>query len=1223
MSNILDPIRFPLHGSRLIEASAGTGKTYTLAALYVRLVLGHGNDDGNGPEKMLLPPDILVVTFTEAATRELRERIRARLADAALCFAGRLPVQDNDMFLQQLMREYPQQDHAACAARLDAAAQWMDEAAIYTIHGFCNRMLRQHAFDSGSLFTMELKKDEQQLREQATMDYWRTFFYDMDEQCTAALLKQWPTPTQLIKAVRPMLGNQGYFSEELRRPEEIIRQITSEREAVLNDLRDRWSQWTGDLLSKFEAAWESKRLLRSKPSRSADIGKWFKKIISWLETPEQLSPELEGSVFFERINSASLSAASDKIPEIVSHPAVAAIEELRGIDQRLPDLKAALLPHAGKWISERLDQYKRAHGMIGYDDMLSRLRDALIGPHGARLAAIIRQQFPVAMIDEFQDTDPVQYQVFSTLYARQPGCAWLMIGDPKQAIYAFRGADIHTYLAARRATEDSLYTLDKNFRSAKGLVEAANHLFEYASSYPDGSFLYRDIPFTPVQANDRAERLMIDGQPCDAMTLWQLENEGDDPSMAKGQYLHEMAQRSASEIVRLLNLASSGRCGFDENGSISALRPADIAILVRDGGEAANIRAALSERGLRSVYLSDKDSVFDSTEAADLLCWLQAAAQPESEQKIRAALATSTLALSWQQLDELGQDEQKWEAKVDQFHLYHHQWQRHGVLPMIRALLRDYQVPARLLNAGDERGLTNLLHLAELAQRAAGQLDGELALVRWLAESIDSGDEDAGEDHILRLESDADLIRIVTIHKSKGLEYPLVFLPFICTFRAQDGKHLPLAFHDDDNSLRLTLTPSINDIQRAERERLAEDLRLLYVAVTRARHACWLGIAPMRIGNSKNRTDLPRSAIGYVLTGGNELQPNQLGKPLSALASDCDHIALQPAPESNQIAAVFGSDTPTLAAARSYQAPATEHWWIASYSALEPEAISAGETPRHVRDEVISEEKHQIDVLPVPAAQENSIHTFVRGPQAGTFLHGLLEWACTQDFTKLAEQRRDEFRLQLQRRCQVPGWEDYQQILDQWFGDYLQTALPFADQSLCLANLPRHQCQPEMEFWIQSTTVSTTALDQLVRRYVLPGQPRPALREDMLNGMLKGFIDLVFVDQGRYFVADYKSNWLGPDNSSYSNSAMAEAVLEKRYDVQLCLYLLALHRLLRSRLGKSYQPKHQLGGAALLFLRGLYSESRGVFFQAPISELIDALDSLFRGQPVPESADVI
>ncbi|MEE4250280.1 MAG: UvrD-helicase domain-containing protein, partial [Alcanivoracaceae bacterium] len=298
MNNILDPIRFPLHGSRLIEASAGTGKTYTLAALYVRLVLGHGD----GPEKMLLPPDILVVTFTEAATRELRDRIRARLAEGALCFAGRQAVQDSDLFLQQLMQEYPPEQHAACAARLDAAAQWMDEAAIYTIHGFCNRMLRQHAFDSGSLFTMELKKDEQQIREQAAMDYWRCFFYQLDDDSTAALLKQWPTPAHLLKAVGPMLGNQQYFAEEPRLPGQIIGEITAEQDAILNDLRDRWGQWASDLLGKFEAAWESKRLARSKPSASAHIGKWFGKIIDWLENPQQISPGLEDSVFFARIN---------------------------------------------------------------------------------------------------------------------------------------------------------------------------------------------------------------------------------------------------------------------------------------------------------------------------------------------------------------------------------------------------------------------------------------------------------------------------------------------------------------------------------------------------------------------------------------------------------------------------------------------------------------------------------------------------------------------------------------------------------------------------------------------------------------------------------------------------------------------------------------------------------------------------------------------------------
>src|SRR5690554_3676830 len=627
MSNILDPIRFPLHGTRLIEASAGTGKTYTLAALYVRLVLGHGessdsaSSDAAGRQRSLLPPDILVVTFTEAATRELRDRIRARLAQAALCFAGRQQADDNDVFLRSLLEEYPVEEHPACAARLDAAAQWMDEAAIYTIHGLCNRMLRQHAFDSGSLFTLELNQNEQSLREQACADYWRSFFYGMGKAETEALINQWPTPVELLKAVRPILDKQHHFAKDERTPEQIIQQVMAERAAILNELKQRWGSWITELSDLFEDAWSSERLKKSKPSNRANIRNWLEKIINWSQDNDLDTPDLTDT-FFQRINFASLSEASDKIDDIIQHPAIAAVDELKDISAQLPHLLPILLPHAGYWISARLDQYKRQHGMIGYDDMLTRLRDALLGQQGPRLAQVIRQQFPVAMIDEFQDTDPVQYEVFSTLYLNQPGTTWLMIGDPKQAIYAFRGADIHTYLAAKQANQESLYTLATNFRSTKGLVEAANHLFGYASKYEKGSFLYQEIPFAPVQANDRHERLLIDNKPADAMTLWQIDGRTDsdatDPSMSKGQYIEEMAQRSASEIVRLLNLAETGRCGFEKEAAealaksnLKVLRAANIAILVRDGREAAAMRNALSQRGLRSVYLSDKDSVFE------------------------------------------------------------------------------------------------------------------------------------------------------------------------------------------------------------------------------------------------------------------------------------------------------------------------------------------------------------------------------------------------------------------------------------------------------------------------------------------------------------------------------------------------------------------------------------------------------------------------------------
>lgn len=407
---------------------------------------------------------------------------------------------------------------------------------------------------------------------------------------------------------------------------------------------------------------------------------------------------------------------------------------------------------------------------------------------------MIREQFPVALIDEFQDTDPVQYRIFERIYriaadpdepqARETGL--FMIGDPKQAIYAFRGADIHTYLRAREATRGRHYTLGKNFRSTAAMVAAANRCFAFAEEHPRGAFrfaregLENPVPFHAVDAQGRAERLLIDGAEAPAMTFWNLDVEAG--VLGSAAYRQEMAERSASAIRRWLSLADLGRAGFaDEQGGWRALRPADIAILVRGRAEAEAIRSALAARRLASVYLSDRDSVFDSQEAIDLLHWLRACADPGADTLLRVALATRSLHLDWATLERLNQDELFWERMVLRFRDYRRSWQAQGVLPMLRRLLADFELPARLLRHADgERSLTNLLHLAEWLQRAAVELDGEHALIRHLAEQVQS----PGSEEILRLESDADLIKVVTIHKSKGLEYPLVLLPFICSWRS-------------------------------------------------------------------------------------------------------------------------------------------------------------------------------------------------------------------------------------------------------------------------------------------------------------------------------------------------------------------------------------------------------------------------------------------------------
>ncbi|MDN3518085.1 exodeoxyribonuclease V subunit beta [Aquisalimonas lutea] len=1217
----MDTLRFPLHGTRLIEASAGTGKTYTLTALYVRLVLGHGDEAAF--ERPLLPPEILVVTFTEAATRELRERIRNRLAEAARCFAGRAAPDGGDAFLQQLLAAYPEAERPAQADRLDAAAQWMDEAAVYTIHGFANRMLRQHAFDSGSLFDLELMRDEALLLEEAARDYWRTFCYHLGPAEAEVLRRALapdgsrvaPTPDDLLSAVRPVLADAGRLGapgHEALAP--LLRELAEARTAALEACKRPWRDWVPQLRAAFEAAWGDGRLPRSRPSASKTVLGWLDRIEAWAADPEAVASGLTDTAF-QRLTPAAIRAGGTDVDALADHPALAALPEVRA--PALPDERPPVLHHAACWIAARLDGAKRGQGVIGFQDMLTRLDEALSGANGDRLTATIRRQYPVALIDEFQDTDPVQYAIFEAIYRDRPETGWFMIGDPKQAIYAFRGADIYTYLTAKSRAAGGTYTLATNYRSAGGLVQAVNRLFGMREQAPGDAFLLdARIPFERVEARGREQALQVDGAVQPGMTVWHLERgaDGGDPSFAKGEYVAEMAARTASAIVDLLQRADAGAAGFADGDAWRPLQPSDMAILVRDRTEADAIRGALRRRGLNSVYLSDKESVFRTDEAADVLRWLKACAEPGSESAVRAALATGTLDLSWQELDALGADEQRWEATVQQFLGYHRLWRRRGVLPMLRRLLHDYGLPQRLLARDDERRLTNLLHLAELLQTAATQRDGETALVRWLQEQVDSGDA-AGDESILRLESDAGLIRVVTIHKSKGLEYPLVFLPFICTFRAADGTRPPLRYHDDDGRLQVTLEARDEVVARMDRERLAEDLRLLYVAVTRARHACWLGAAPMRSGGSGQRTDLHRTALGYLLAGGEAIAPDSLGEYLRALAAGGD-IRLAGAPEVHHRSAPrTGREPAALAGARVYRGPVPERWWIASYSALRPEAgPDAGEDPRDAGEEITAEELES----PAPAtfrpSPQAGAHGFLRGPLAGTFLHGVLEEAAGTGFDRVLADGGRWLRETVAERCRVRGWDGWAPVLTGWLADVLTADLPLGAAEVRLAALTAGDCRAEMEFMLQADGVTTEALDRLVHRHVLPGQARPALRRDQLNGMLKGFVDLVFAWRGRYYVIDYKSNWLGDRDAAYSPEAMAATVLDKRQDVQYSLYLLALHRLLRARRRADYRIDAHLGGAALLFLRGIGADGRGVHFQGADPELVEGLDALFAGR---------
>ncbi|WP_439877133.1 exodeoxyribonuclease V subunit beta [Pseudomonas prosekii] len=1211
-------LAFPLRGSQLIEASAGTGKTFTISALYLRLVLGHGGES-SGFGRELLPPQILVVTFTDAATKELRERIRTRLAEAARYFRDETPAPDS--LIAELREEFSPEQWSGCANRLDIAAQWMDEAAVSTIHSWCQRMLREHAFDSGSLFTQTLETDHSDLLGEVLRDYWRLFCYPMRDDALSWVRTNWGGPAALLPRVRGLFASERE-SIQGKEPAELIAESLLERRTALVDLKMPWQQWADELLAICQQGVASKTV-DGRKMQARYFEPWFEKIKAW--AADEALEQLDIGTGFTRLTPDGMAEAWKG--EVPRHPGLDAMPGLKLSLDGLPTPDAAVLQHAAQWVGARFEEEKRRRAEMGFDDMLLRLDAALQADGGERLASLIREQFPVALIDEFQDTDPVQYRIFESIYRieeNNPECGLFLIGDPKQAIYAFRGADIYTYLRARQATTGRLHTLGTNFRSSHGMVNAVNHVFERAELRETGrgAFLFREdsgenpVPFLPVQSQGRKEVLHIDGQSVAALNIWHLV--ADQP-LSGVVYRQQLAAACASEITALLNGGQQGLAGFTQDGkAFRGLLPADIAILVRDGKEAQAVRGELSARGVRSVYLSDKDSVFAAQEAHDLLTWLKACAEPDAERPLRAALASITLNLSLAELEQLNQDELAWEARVMQFRRYREIWRKQGVLPMLRRLLHDFQLPQALITRSDgERVLTNLLHLSELLQQAAAELDGEQALIRHLSEHLALSGQ-AGEEQILRLESDEQLVKVVTIHKSKGLEYPLVFLPFICSAKPVDGSRLPLHYHDAAGKAQVTLKPTAELIALADDERLAEDLRLLYVALTRAQHACWLGVTDLKRGNN-NSSVLHLSALGYLLGGGAALAESAgLTRWLEDLQQDCPALSYSEMPEATSELYHPPRNEATLLAPLIPKRKASENWWIASYSALrigDSMSVGSDEAPENPQAQKLFDDERLDPEAPREVATGGAdIHRFPRGPNPGTFLHGLLEWAGDEGFNASPKAVEDA----VGRRCNRRGWEGWIVTLSDWLQHLLRSPLHIGGGQPPVVFEQLSQYRVEMEFWFASHTVDVLKLDELVRQHTHNGVARVAAEPVLLNGMFKGFIDLTFEHEGRYYVADYKSNWLGVDDAAYTEQAMEQSILDNRYDLQYVLYLLALHRQLKARL-PDYDYDRHIGGALYLFLRGTRAASQGVYFARPPRELIERLDRLFQGKAEPKA----
>ena len=1197
----LDLQTSPFDGHSLIEASAGTGKTWTLTALYVRLLL----------EQQLSVGQILVVTYTTAATAELRERIRARLAELLAIYDGE-PSEDS--FLTELQQRHPGDD---AKRRLLLAVHGFDEAAIFTIHGFCQRALQDAAFEAGGDFDNELTQDDREILDGLLADAWRHELAGADQAWACFLARSKLSPVVLRERLRHHLGK-PYLRIEPRTAVD-----SSDLQAVHGAWDNARQCWQSDGYGLIETLQEHGGISQS-THKLAKLPLWSAELDAYFADPALL---LHAPAALGKLGSAALRKATNKGHTPPQSALADALDNLNNAlalaepvgEQRLIALQVRLLDQ----LNIELPKRKAVQRLLAFDDLLNQLNQALQGPAGADLAATLRGQYPLALIDEFQDTDPVQYAIFERIY-RQANAAsesptspgnLCFVGDPKQAIYGFRGADLATYLKARGAASRR-YDLPFNYRSTPALIGALNQLFDRPQPFAE-----QGLDYPPVQAGSKPKpRLVLPPAAGDApLSLVWL---GDEP-LNKARAGELAAIDTAQRIASLLAASSVGEGYFEEEIAAEAgpdgtsagrssfkrtpLKGGDIAVLVASHREAANIATELAARGVPSVRRG-KESVWHSEEAGELAAVLAAYAEPGREGMLRYALATRLLGRDAAQLAHCQEDERAWDKERADAEQYHQLWQQHGFMRVFRAWMEQQQVAERLLTGADgERRLTNLLHLGELLQTESLQRPGLESLLAWF--HAQRGSEGAGEDAQLRLESDAERVQIVTIHTAKGLEYPLVFCPFLWNGRLL-GKHTDSArCHDEQGQPLLDLgsTKLEAHLEAARRETFAEKLRLTYVALTRAEYRLWLHWGPVSVPGVGRASPegLQGSALAWLLHGRqlpgeealSELGNYLNGKPGETLAAELDQLASESdgricrQPLQDREAKASGEHRSAAPAAlHSFTRSLRSAWRVGSFSGL-----ASGmhlEAPDH-------------DGLIMPDASEpgSGFYAFPRGARAGTCLHAILEdWA------------RSKGPLDT---LVAPGLSAHGIDADTWGALAVQQLQQVLDCDLNGTGLRLNTLSPQRRLPELGFTFPVAGLDVQRLRSILSdpahglaGPLREAasrLEFDSLKGYLKGFIDLTFEHDGRWYILDYKSNWLGPDASYYGGERLLQALAGEHYYLQYLIYLVALRRFLRQRL-TDFRDE-QLGGAFYLFLRGM--PEAGVYFARPSDALLDALDQLF------------
>ena len=1166
-----EPLTLPIDGTNLIEASAGTGKTYGIAALFSRLVLLED----------ISVERILVVTFTKAATAELKNRLRARLEEALYLLDHPQELAQADAFMQALIAAAGYSDsHPLPKLRLKAALSQFDNAAIYTIHGFCQRLLRDYAFLCQAPFDTELAEEQHARLLVPAQDFWRQTVIH-DPILAELAFKKHLTPQQLLQDIQPYLGRPAL---QWKRPD-------SDLAAARQNVQQLWTAILPQLTELEKAFWQLHPALNGNTYRTNT----FKEVFASLK--QAAENQQTGTDSKDKLYLLSAEKLADSVKKGQTAP-----PDLCGRLNILADFAAALATQSTTeeeavtqlsldllaYLKTAVAEHKQNSRERTYDDLLQDVYQALTdGSYADTLADTVANNWQVALIDEFQDTDPLQYEIFRRCFILRE-IPLFLVGDPKQAIYGFRGADIQAYLQAA-ADADRHYTLSQNHRSHATLINGIGSLFQQKNR----PFVLPDIAYPNVAAARPDSRLKPAPTPIRIRWL----QEGESPSHNKAFLRDRSANYCADEIAAVLRQAARGELDYEKNGTTRAVAAGDIAVLVRTAHEGSLITQALKKRGIQSVSIR-RDSIFATPEAEALSALLKFWLEPRQGGLLRFVLGGVLFKQTAKALHSLHHDDNLLADYNSAAAAAMETWQRHGFFSALQQFAARYHIESRLLAAGDDRSLTNYLQLAELLATEDQRSHNPTALQQWLAAHIaQAGSSTVGDTAMLRLESDEALVKIVTMHAAKGLQYPLVYCPFAWDAKDPVNKKDWHVLQTPQAPARLLAAHQLDDadFSRLNDDHMSENLRLLYVALTRAEEQLTLYAASCQ--------DTPSNPLVYLLSGGADAD---LGTAMQGyedketraqiLAGNWQQF-LHDSPHRSSFE--WLTDTPPANTAPPLPLPAHPYralnlpvrtFTATRYTSFTGLTRTLAE--RLPQDDLLQPALDAAETLvadtaalPEHPADPYDVFAFPRGTQAGVCLHELLEHF---DFRRPAGQQHDAIGATLARYGFEPHWTPAAcTMLD-------AAAQAGLSNGSRLSDMPPSDRLAEMAFVMHMQDFNLPALQRWLAGSSLPPVCIEAAKHldfATLNGFLNGFIDMVCLDAHQQVcLIDYKSNHLGHAAADYCPAALNEAVAEHHYYLQALIYAIAVARYFQAR-----RLPAPVIHVRYLFLRGLDGSQNGIW----------------------------